>query len=166
MIDDAPAHVFNGLCPYCGGPVQLVTGKAVYPHRPDLFAKKFWMCKPCNAYVGCHKKTDRPLGRLADARLRHWKMQAHTAFDPIWKTAKKADQAKERTQAYIWLASQMGLDTKDCHIGMFDAEQCKLVIAKVWWSQAWLGPQRAAGLEKIKNYKGESWRMQGESNGD
>lgn len=28
-------------CPYCGERAKLVTGKDLYPHRPDLYAKPF-----------------------------------------------------------------------------------------------------------------------------
>jgi hypothetical protein len=33
-----------------------------------------------------------------------------------------------RTAAYSWLASRMGIAVEDCHIGRFDYEQCELVI--------------------------------------
>lgn len=33
----------------------------------------------------------------------------------------------ERKEAYKWLASHLGIDGKDCHIGMFSEEQCKEV---------------------------------------
>lgn len=63
-------------CDYCGDAAKLVTGKAIYPHRPDLFRLHFWQCEPCGAYVGCHKKEGgngdgtKPLGRIANAELR------------------------------------------------------------------------------------------------
>lgn len=31
----------------------------------------------------------------------------------------------ERKEAYKWLADAMGIDCKDCHIGMFSEEQCR-----------------------------------------
>lgn len=37
------------ICDYCDKPAELVTGAEVYPHRPDLHHKKFWLCKPCDA---------------------------------------------------------------------------------------------------------------------
>lgn len=66
-------------CPYCQRPSLLVTGKTIYPHRPDLVAKRFWQCAPCDAYVGCHPPAGRngkggqgdgtvPLGRRARSR--------------------------------------------------------------------------------------------------
>lgn len=74
------------ICSYCNKPAELVTGKEIYPHRPDLYPKKFWRCRPCTAYVGCHKPNagygdgTRPLGRLANAELRAAKSAAHAAF--------------------------------------------------------------------------------------
>lgn len=117
-------------CPYCGDQAKLVTGAVIYSHRPDLHEKKFWQCAPCGAYVGCHKPNKghgdgtRPLGRLANAELRAAKISAHACFDPIWVMGEMA-----RAQAYKWLASGLGIETKNCHIGMFDVEMCKKVVA-------------------------------------
>ncbi len=112
-------------CDYCRQPAQLVSGLKVYPHRPDLKSLRFWRCDPCGAYVGCHKNSPRhaPLGRLANSELRSWKQQAHSNFDPLWKTGRM-----NRHEAYAWLADQMKIDFKDCHIGMFNVAQCKDVV--------------------------------------
>jgi len=110
------------MCPYCGAEAKKVTGKEVYPHRPDLYSKTFYMCAPCNAYVGCHPGTCKALGRLANAELRAAKSAAHRMFDPIWR-----DGDMSRSEAYRWLAGQLGIDKKDCHIGMFDVDMCEEV---------------------------------------
>ena len=39
-------------CPYCGKDAALVTGDKIYPHRPDLYDRNFWLCTACDAYVG------------------------------------------------------------------------------------------------------------------
>jgi len=57
-------------CDYCQQQAKLVTGDIIYPHRPDLYSKKIWHCEPCRAWVGTHKGTVKPLGRLANAELR------------------------------------------------------------------------------------------------
>jgi len=121
------------ICPYCDNPAELVDGTTVYPHRPDLGHLKFWNCAPCNAYVGTHKNSRRhkPLGRLANAELRNWKGFAHGAFDPLWETMVIRDNikaVKARGRAYKWLAAQLEIDIKDCHIGMFDVAMCKRVV--------------------------------------
>jgi hypothetical protein len=114
------------VCPYCGKLSQLVGGDRIYPHRKDLYSKKFYLCDPCNAYVGCHQGTQKPLGRLANKELRNAKMQAHRAFDPIWKSGQLS-----RSQAYAWLADRLGIPGDECHIGMFDVETCLEVVKAV-----------------------------------
>lgn len=111
-------------CPYCAGPSKLVGGEVIYPHRKDLFEKNFWRCAPCNAYVGCHAGTTIPLGRLADAVLREAKIQAHAAFDVLWRAG-----GMPRQEAYAWLAEQLILPRDDCHIGFFDLDRCQRVMA-------------------------------------
>ena len=118
-------------CPYCGNAAALVTGEAIYPHRPDLHNLRFWQCAPCGAYVGCHKPNKKmgfdgtqPLGRLANAELRKAKWDAHAAFDPLWKAGRM-----DRRQAYGWLAKALGIAVEDCHIGEFDVATCKRVVS-------------------------------------
>lgn len=110
-------------CPYCGGDAELSTGYKVYPHRPDLASLKIWACFPCDAWVGTHKNSGEPLGRLANAELRMAKRKAHAAFDPLWKSGQMS-----RKKAYALLSEKMGLTPDETHIGMFDVEQCKTVI--------------------------------------
>lgn len=116
-------------CDYCGNPAKLVTGEAIYPHRPDLYHLHFWQCEPCGAYVGCHKKEGgngdgtKPLGRLANAELRAAKQRAHAAFDPIWR-----ERRMRRHEAYGWLAAKLGISKADCHIGWMDDEQLRRVV--------------------------------------
>lgn len=122
-------------CPYCNGYAHLVTGATVYPHRWDLRALLFWQCKPCKAFVGCHKRgapvdvviSDGtiPLGRLANAELRRAKSEAHAAFDPMWK---EKGSKLSRREAYRHLANALGITPEECHIGMFDEEMCKRVV--------------------------------------
>lgn len=113
----------NPVCPYCNEPSKLVGGDAIYPHREDLHSKKFYRCVPCKAYVGCHPGTENPLGRLANAELRRAKVNAHQAFDHIWKGGDLS-----RSDAYYWLATQLGIPAKGCHIGRFDLDMCAKVV--------------------------------------
>jgi len=111
------------LCPYCGRPVTCVRSAAIYgPGHPDY--GWMWLCKPCWAYVGCHRDTKKPLGRIADAKLRKAKCAAHSAFDPIWRS-----KEMKRKDAYRWLAGELNIESGKCHIGMFDVELCERVIA-------------------------------------
>ena len=110
-------------CPYCAGNVQLVSGADVYPHRADLAAKPIWRCVGCGAYTGCHPGTTKRVGRLANEATRALKVQAHDAFDPIWKLG-----SMSRTKAYRWLRDATGLDERDCHIGWMDDASLRRVI--------------------------------------
>jgi hypothetical protein len=114
-------------CPYCNNEAWLVGGNVIYPHRPDLFNKRFWLCAPCNAYVGCHPGTEKPLGRLANSELRQAKQKAHIAFDALWKRTTPLGTF-DRKGAYTWLARQLGIPRADCHIGQMDVEQCQRVV--------------------------------------
>lgn len=118
------------ICPYCNQPARNVSGRKLYPHRQDLFYKRFWSCQPCGAYVGCHAKNakynytgNEPLGSLANKELRRARSMAHSAFDVIWK-----DQHLDRTVAYHWLSHEMNIEPEKCHIGMMNVEECKRVV--------------------------------------
>lgn len=113
----------NPICPYCEAMSELVTGERVYPHRPDLAKKFFYLCEDCDAYVGCHPNSRRPLGRLANAELRRWKRRVHAALDPLWKRG-----SMNRSEAYEWLAGALGIPQRECHVGMFDVETCRRAV--------------------------------------
>ncbi len=51
---------------------------------------------------------------------------AHIAFDKLWKSGHMS-----RSQAYAWLAHELGMSRKRAHIENFDVAQCKYVIARV-----------------------------------
>lgn len=108
-------------CDYCGTLAEFVDSKVVYGRSYGMM----YLCPKCKAYVGVHKGTDIPLGRLADAELRKWKNEAHRAFDPLWQIG---PFRKKRNAAYEWLAEQMNLPVEETHIGMFDIEKCQLAI--------------------------------------
>lgn len=117
-------------CRYCGDKAKLVTGEAIYPAHKELWARQFWECRPCGAYVGCHRKCQRfnsdgsrPLGELANRALRRLRGEAHQVFDRIWKNDEMG-----RNAAYQWLSDQLKIKRRDCHIGHFDEPQCRQVI--------------------------------------
>lgn len=101
---------------------RQTNGSEIYPHRMDLHHLIFYKCL-CGANVGCHKNTSTPMGSLADAKLKKERMAAHKAFDDIYKTGKMT-----RGESYAWLSEKLGIASKECHIGMFNAEQCKQVV--------------------------------------
>ncbi len=117
-------------CDYCGEPAELLYGaERNYPYQRDY--GPVWACVPCKAWVGCHPGTTNPLGRLADAELREWKMLAHAAFDPLWRAKNRREGCSKgyaRRSGYRWLATQMGKSTEEMHIGYLDVDDCKRVI--------------------------------------
>lgn len=119
------------LCGYCGAEAEIVSGDKIYPHRPDLAGRNFYLCTLCDAWVGCHAGTTKPLGRLAKGELRRAKRAAHAAFDPLWKAKMRRDRCskkKARSAGYRWLAEQLEIPPKECHIGMFDISTCWRVV--------------------------------------
>lgn len=122
---------FPAGCPYCGEPVKIVDSIVIYKKRSYGLAYVCSAYPKCDAYVGCHPNTDRPLGRLADKKLRTAKSAAHRAFDALWR--RKANQPGQNEKAariagYRWLAKQLGIRRQNCHVGMFDVEQCLRVV--------------------------------------
>lgn len=126
-------------CAECadGGDVDIAQGQIVYPRRPDLWShddgteRWWWLCNRCGAYVGTHKGTINPLGTPCGEETRKARIAAHAAFDPMWRKRMRLSGLKQsvaRGRGYKWLAAQMGLSRKDCHIGMMTAEQAWRVV--------------------------------------
>ena len=97
-------------CDYCGRQAEYVDSKVVYGKSYGMM----YLCRNCMAYVGVHKGTDKPLGRLANA-----------VFDPLWQRGRFRGH---RNAAYGWLAQKMGLPVEQTNIGMFDVAQCRKAI--------------------------------------
>lgn len=119
-------------CLHCGELAELVTGRTVYPHRPDLHARLLYRCAPCNAHVGTHSRSGLPLGTPANAETRKARMAAHNAFDPLWRLKWQVygiSKQEARSEAYAWLSEQLCIPRDWCHIGEFDAALCGEVVA-------------------------------------
>lgn len=114
------------VCPYCNKKPELVDSALVYGKSYGMI----YLCSPCKAWVGTHKDTGEPLGRLANKKLRHMKKLAHSYFDPLWKKGvlKGRKKSEVRYAAYKWLAKELGIEIQYCHIGMFDEDFCQRVI--------------------------------------
>jgi hypothetical protein len=106
-------------CPYCAEEAVLTDSAEVYSRSYG----PIYLCRPCQAWVGVHKGTTRPLGTLANAELREWRKRAHAAFDPLWK-----GRRMKRAVAYQRLAEIVGVPKQQAHIGMFTVEQCQKLI--------------------------------------
>lgn len=121
------------VCPFCKGQAKLKTWKEVYGAEGDE-RKRFWVCDPCDARVGCHLPADEngrgglgdgtvPLGTMANRPLRGMRLKAHGAFDQMWRGL-----GWSRTRAYHWLASEMRKPISTAHIAMFNEKECEQVI--------------------------------------
>ena len=107
------------VCPYCTQPARLVDSARIYGRSYGLV----WDCRPCDAYVGCHRGTDRPLGTLANRQLRQLRRRTHEVFDQLWTS-----QGVRRSRAYQWMQQVMGLTAEEAHIGQFRVEQCHQLL--------------------------------------
>ncbi len=87
------------------------------------YGSNLYVCDPCNAYIGTHKNSDKPLGTMAKYQLRELRKRAHSLFDPLWKSRKMS-----RSKAYRWLQKVMNLSSEEAHIGLFDENQCRKII--------------------------------------
>lgn len=107
------------VCPYCKRRSVFVDSSEVYGTSYGMI----YLCRPCKAWVGVHKGTNKSLGRLANSNLREYKKEAHKYFDQIWKSGKMT-----RHGAYKWLSNELHIKKEFTHIGMFNEETCQKVI--------------------------------------
>lgn len=97
---------------YCCGCTQevealLITGRELYPHRPDLFDIPFWRCTTCRNYIGCHHKSSnrlKPLGCIPTPEIRKLRTTIHNMLDPLWKSG-----AMTRNEVYELISNSLGV---------------------------------------------------------
>lgn len=128
MIEANPEIIM--ICPYCRQAAIWCENKEIYGQN---YGESYmcWLCKGCDAYVGCHCNTSKPLGTMANKELREWRVKAHAAFDPVWKCSKNnkykiLNDRKRRFKAYRRLAKELGVIR--VHIGESGIEECKKII--------------------------------------
>lgn len=141
-VEDFTPEAWAKIRPTCGEcgsaeQVDLAQGMIIYPNRPDLWAyddgeeRQWWLCSGCWAYCGVHRGTITPLGRPAGEATRKARQAAHAAFDPLWQKRQRLSRipaGKARGKGYKWLAAQLGIDRKACHIGDMDAAMALRVV--------------------------------------
>lgn len=113
-------------CSYCGQATAVWTGAQLYCTAGlELSRKKFHVCDPCKAWVGCHKDSARllPLGTVANLELRKLRSRVHALLDPLWQRG-----AMGRKEAYAWLAGRMGITAELAHVALFREPQCMAAI--------------------------------------
>lgn len=117
------------LCDYCEMPAQLMEDSSPLYHGVNYGPA--WVCPLGCGWVGCHKGTCKPLGRIANKELRRAKMDAHAAFDRLWQAKWRKERCSKkhaRGAGYQWLAVQLGIDQAVCHIGMMNVAMCRRVV--------------------------------------
>lgn len=108
------------LCPYCNNQADFISSKEFYGTD---YGTNLYVCRPCDARVGTHGRSEKPLGTMANTRLRELRMQCHKYFDRKWKLGEMS-----RSKAYEWLQNAMNLTAKEAHIGMFNELQCEELL--------------------------------------
>ena len=114
-------------CPYCGAPAVRRYGRDLFGDAAADPSALYYACARhpmCDAYVSAHKKSSLPMGSLADPSLRRKRIQAHAAFDRLWK-----EGPLTKKQAYRWLQGALGLPEDQAHIACFSHYQCDRLIA-------------------------------------
>lgn len=61
--------------------------------------------------------------RARDRQANAARKAAHKWFDRIWRQG-----YMRRSEAYFWLALQLGIPVDDCHMGMMSNSECHRVI--------------------------------------
>ena len=115
----------NIHCPNCGAKATLHPASFVYGNDCGTY-KYLYVCDrypACNSYVAAHRTTRLPLGSLADGDLRHKRIQAHRAFDRLWRSG-----LMTKKEAYQWVQTEFGLHEEQAHIAQFGAYMCDRLI--------------------------------------
>jgi hypothetical protein len=109
-------------CPYCGKDASLVHASVMYRNKSQRW---LWYCGcvPGGAIVGCHDVSTVPLGTLANQELRQLRILVHRHLDTLWQSNKLT-----RNDTYRILAKKLKLKHKNCHIAMFNIDQCNNAI--------------------------------------
>ena len=104
----------------CGNEAEWVSNAEIYG-RPYGKSHMIWLCRECDAYVGCHNNTKTPKGTLAKKDLREARQRAHSIIDPLWQY-----KLYTRKDVYLKLKESLG---KDIHVGETKTvKECEEII--------------------------------------
>lgn len=119
-MSDFPGQRTDLKCPDCGAVMALRESR--HGH--------FYGCSAYPACTGSHgaHPDGSPLGIPADAETKALRVRAHELFDRLWKGE---CPVMSRDNAYRHLRQITGLGEDEAHIGMFDAHQCRALIARL-----------------------------------
>lgn len=115
------------VCPYCEKPAVLTDSAEIYGRSYG----PIWLCRPCDARVGCHPDGETPLGSLAGPRLREMRKAFHVVFDKLWKDAPLSKRQQARGRWYKELAKRLDLPVAEVHGGQLTEETAPFALAEV-----------------------------------
>ena len=111
-------------CPYCGGNVEFRSAEGIY--KVNTNKTMLYICRnypTCDAYVRVHPGTKKPVGTMANGKLRAMRSTAHRYFDMIHKSG-----LMTKNEAYQWLAYKVCAPLSQAHIGLMGEYYCQQVI--------------------------------------
>jgi hypothetical protein len=79
----------------------------------------------CRGSHGAHPDGS-PLGEPADIRTKKARIEAHDAFDRLWRHGPLT-----RSGAYRWMAEILGISKKAAHIGKLSHDSCTKLVGAV-----------------------------------
>ena len=113
-------------CPYCGAEAKIRPASVVYKENTLHSDGFLFVCDrypKCDAYVGAHKESRKPMGTLANGDLRNKRIQAHKVFDRMWQSG-----LMTKWEAYKWMQATFCLNESQAHIAMFSEYMCDRLI--------------------------------------
>lgn len=110
-------------CNYCNGECEWVSNKEVYGKKYGK-SHMIWLCRDCDAYVGCHNNSKNPMGTLANRKLRQLRKDAKNLF--ISKCLNGNRQYNY--DRYCEIASLLNKKMSKTHFAMFNEEDCQKII--------------------------------------
>jgi len=103
-------------CEYCGKEAEYIDSKDYYGVSYGMI----YLCRDCDAMVGTHKNSGKPLGRMANKELRELRKKAHNMLDVLWRNGYMG-----RQKVYELMYKETGVK----HIGWTDINDCRKVIS-------------------------------------
>jgi len=116
----------NMRCQYCGATARLRSAEGIYKYGgSDIMLYVCSNYPECDSYVRVQPGTSKPVGSLADAKLRALRIKAHRHFGELYRSG-----LMTKADAYTWLAFALCLLPSQTHIGHFSEHYCNQVIAE------------------------------------
>lgn len=95
--------------------------------RPGRYGH-YYACERWPECKGCHgaHPNGEPKGFPGNAATRAARIEAHAAFDELWKHGEMT-----RREAYLWMRAALGMTKRQAHIGKMTEDQCRQLVACV-----------------------------------